>query len=119
VGPQDRKLFREDMFNNLLQDDEKTVWDSFRLVSNNFLENIEVENYKELIEEMLSFYHKVGCNVSLKIHMLHSHLDFFPVNCGIPVRDSKQKSEFPNHVYRPQSTVQLTVTVCAYHSLVQ
>jgi hypothetical protein len=44
--------------------------------------------------------------------MLHSHLDFFPDNCGIPVRDPKQKIEFSNHVYRPQSTVQLTVTVC-------
>jgi len=32
---------------------------------------------------MLSLYHKLGCNVSLKIHMLHSHLDFFPDNCGM------------------------------------
>jgi len=28
-------------------------------------------------------YHKLGCNMSLKIHMLHSHLDFFPDNCGM------------------------------------
>jgi hypothetical protein len=70
------------MFNNLLQGDEKKAWDSFRLASTNFLGNIRAENYKELIEDM-SLYHKLGCNMSLKIHMLHSHLDFFPDNCSM------------------------------------
>jgi len=83
VGPQICKLFRDDMFNSLLQGDEKKAWDTFRLVSTNFFGNIRAENYKEMIEDMLSFYHKLGCNMSLKIHMLHSHLDFFPDNCGM------------------------------------
>jgi len=39
--------------------------------------------HKELIEDILSLYHKLGCNMSLKKHMLHSHLDFFPDNCGM------------------------------------
>jgi len=52
----------------------KKAWDAFHLVSSNFLGNNRAENYKELIEDMLSLYHKLGCNVSLKIHMLHSHL---------------------------------------------
>jgi len=82
VGPQIRKLFRDDMFNNLLQGDEKKSWYPFRLVSTNFLVNIRAENYRELIEDM-SFYHKLGCNMSLKIHMLHFHLDIFPDNCGM------------------------------------
>ena len=30
-------------------------------------------------------YQKLGCNVSLKIHFLHSHLDLFPENCGAVV----------------------------------
>ena len=83
MGPQIRKLFRDDMFNNLLQGDEKKAWDAFRLVSTNFLGNIRAENYKELIENMLSLCHKLGCSMLLKIHMLHSHLDFFPDNCGM------------------------------------
>ena len=54
VGPQIHKLFRDNMFNNLLQGDEKEkAWDAFRLVSTNFLGNIRAENYKELIENML------------------------------------------------------------------
>jgi hypothetical protein len=82
VGPQICTLFRDDMFNNLLQSDEKKAWDAFRLVSTNFLGNIRAENYKKLIEYM-SLYHKLGCNISLKIYMLHSHLDFVPDNCGM------------------------------------
>ena len=83
MGPQIRRLFRDDMFDKLLQGDEKKAWDAFRLVSTNFLGNIRAENYKELIEDMLSLYQKLGCSMSLKIHMLHSHLDFFPNSCGI------------------------------------
>jgi len=83
VGPQIRKLFRDDMFNSLFQGDEKKARDTFRLASTNFFGNIRAENYKELIEAMLSLHHKLDCNMSLMIHMLHSHLDFFPDNCGM------------------------------------
>ena len=83
MGPQFRKHFRHDMFNSLLQGDEKKAWGAFRLVSSNFLENIGAENYKDLIEDVLSLYHKLGCNMSLKIHTLHSHWDFFPDNSGM------------------------------------
>jgi len=78
VGPQFSKLFRDDMFDCLLQGDEKKAWDTFRLISANFLGIFKAENYKELIEGMLLLYHNLGCDMSLKIHMLHSHLDFLP-----------------------------------------
>jgi hypothetical protein len=78
VGLQIRKLFRDDMFNNLLKGDEKKALDAFRLVTANFLGNIRAENYKKLVEDMLTLYHKLRCNMSLKIHMLHSHFDFSP-----------------------------------------
>ena len=61
----------------------KKAWDAFRLVSSNFLGNIRAENYKELIEDMLSLYHKLGCNLSLRIHVLRPHLDIFPDNCSM------------------------------------
>jgi hypothetical protein len=53
----------------------KKAWDTFRLVSTNFLGNIRAENYKELIVDMLSLYYKLGFNMSLKIHMSQSHFD--------------------------------------------
>ena len=48
VGLQIRKLFRDDMFNILLQGDEKKTWDAFRLVTANFLGNIRAENCKRV-----------------------------------------------------------------------
>ena len=63
MGPQIHKFFRDDMFNNLLQGDEKKAWG--RVSSTNFPGNIRVENCKELIEDMLSLYQKLGCNMFL------------------------------------------------------
>ena len=65
VGPQIRRLFRDVMFNSVLQGYEKKASDAFRLVLTNFLGNIRAENYKELIEDMLSLYHKLGCSMPL------------------------------------------------------
>jgi hypothetical protein len=78
-----RKLFGDDMFNNLLQCYEKKAWNAFCLLSTNFFGNIRAENYKELIGDKFLLYYNLGCDLSLKIHMLHSHLDFFPYNCGM------------------------------------
>jgi hypothetical protein len=47
-----------------------------------FLGNRRADNYKDLVEERLSSYQKLGCNMSMKIHFLSSHLDFFSENCG-------------------------------------
>ena len=31
---------------------------------------------------MLSAYQILGCNMSLKVHFMHNHLERFPENCG-------------------------------------
>jgi len=49
------------MFNSLHHGDEKKAWDTFRLMSTNFLGIIRAEKYRELIEDMWSLYHKPGC----------------------------------------------------------
>jgi hypothetical protein len=46
------------------------------------LGNRRAQNYEELVNNLLQSYQKLGCNMSLKIHFLHSHLDFFPENYG-------------------------------------
>lgn len=82
VGPQIRDIFRDEQFDRLITGDEQCAWNAFRLVANNFLGNTKADNYKEIVEDLLVAYQKLGCNMSLKIHFLHSHLDFFPENCG-------------------------------------
>jgi hypothetical protein len=59
VGSQICELFRENMFNNLLQGDKKITWDAFHWVLTNLLWNIMAENCNKWIEDMLSLYHKI------------------------------------------------------------
>jgi len=46
------------------------------------LGNRRAQNYEELVNNLSQSCQKIGCNMSLKIHFLHSHLDSFPENCG-------------------------------------
>ena len=47
-----------------------------------FLGNRRAQNYEELVNNRLQSYQKLGCNMSLKIHFVHSHLDFSQENYG-------------------------------------
>lgn len=82
VGPQIRQLMNDSGFDAVLQGKEKVAWNCFKSVVIGFLGNNKAENFKNLVDEMLSAYHKMGCNMSIKMHYLHSHLDFFPNNLG-------------------------------------
>jgi hypothetical protein len=48
----------------------------------NFLGKVKAENYNELLEDLLNAYQNEGCKILLKVHLLHSHLNFFPPNVG-------------------------------------
>ena len=76
---------KDEYFDKLLQDDEKAAWDSFEFVVKVFWRNRRVQKYEELVSNLLHSYQKLGCNMSLKIHFLRSHLDFFLENCGAVV----------------------------------
>jgi len=81
IGPQIRDLIKDKYIDKLLQGEEKAAWDSFKFVVKGFLENRRAQNYEELVNNLLQSYQKLGCNMSLKIHFLQSHSDFFPENC--------------------------------------
>ncbi|UYV84911.1 hypothetical protein LAZ67_X003967 [Cordylochernes scorpioides] len=82
VGSQIRELQQDGNFQNSLNEVEAAAWNSFRNVRKNFLGSVKVENYRDIVNDMLLSYKALGCNMSLKIHFLHSHLDFFPDNLG-------------------------------------
>jgi hypothetical protein len=48
----------------------------------NFLGNKKAENCEDMISELIENYRALGCNTSLKMHFLDSHLDFLPQNLG-------------------------------------
>jgi hypothetical protein len=48
----------------------------------NFLRNKKAENYEDRTSELTESYRALGYNMSLKMHFLDSHLDFFSQNLG-------------------------------------
>lgn len=82
VGPQIRELVRDPAFDQVLEGKEKEAWEAFKGVVHGFLGNKRDDNYKHLVTVLLQKYRNLGCNMSLKIHFLHSHLEFFPPSCG-------------------------------------
>lgn len=82
VGPQIRKLLHTAEFKNHLNDDQKEAWSSFEALVNNFLGNYRSPNYLQTIMDLLKNYEKIGAHLTLKLHFLKSHADFFPDNMG-------------------------------------
>ena len=48
----------------------------------NFFENRKPVKYKEIVAKLRSSLQGVGVNISIKRHLLCSHLDRFPANLG-------------------------------------
>lgn len=82
IGPQIKKLMQDSDFEKSLEKVEKVAWKSFKDVVTGFLGNNKSKNYENLISKLLTSYHNMGCRMSLKIHLLDAHLDFFPENLG-------------------------------------
>ena len=78
MGPEIRALIRDGKFEDLLSQIAKSAWKSFKSVVEIFLGNRKAPNYREIVSELLQSYQDMGCNMSLKIHFLDSHLDFLP-----------------------------------------
>ena len=78
-GPQIRKMINIEDFIDSLLEEENDAWTAFVDVVRNFLGNRRAENYEEMVRRLLRSYHQLGCNMSIKIHFLFSHLEQFPV----------------------------------------
>ena len=81
-GPQIRKLMNDRDFIKSMNDLEKNAWEAFVSVVKNFLGNRKSSNYKELVKELTRSFQVLGCNMSIKLHFLNSHLQSFPANLG-------------------------------------
>ena len=77
-GPQ----IKDDAFEEAMSLDEKSAWRAFKYIVADFLSNHRSVDYECVVQELLHYYHKIGARMSLKMHFLSSHLDFFPANCG-------------------------------------
>lgn len=82
IGPQIKQMLACKELEEKMNMCEKSAWQAFRQVVNGFLGNNKCDNYKELVEQLINSYSVMGCRMSLKLHYLHSHLDFFRTNLG-------------------------------------
>ena len=82
VGPEIRKLILNEEFDLRLNPIEPAAWNALKSVVANFLGNHRHEQYADMVDNMLKAYEQLGARISLKMHFLHSHLDFFPPNLG-------------------------------------
>ena len=82
VGPQIRQLMFDSSFDASMNDIELADWVAFKNVCAGFLGKHKDMNYVVLIARLLEKYQMMGCNMSLKLHFLMSHLEFFPEKPG-------------------------------------
>lgn len=82
VGQQIRNLMKDNAFERTMNPVEKKAWVSFKEVVAGFLGNKKDLNYKAMVKTMLQNFVKLGCNISVKLHFLHLHIDFFLENLG-------------------------------------
>ena len=68
IGPQIRKLFHNNGFDKMLNEDERTAWNCLKNVCQNFLSSHRADNYSELVTNLLHSYEVLGCKMSLIVH---------------------------------------------------
>ena len=75
-------LLNDDKFTDSMNDREKAAWISFKEVVENFLSNFKSDNYKKIVKNILQNFQEQGCLMSIKLHFLDSHFEYFPENLG-------------------------------------
>jgi hypothetical protein len=81
-GPQIRELLKNPNFDESMEDNERKAWISFKSIITNFLGNHRSPDYERVVDELLQNFQALGARMSIKMHYLSSHLDYFPENCG-------------------------------------
>ena len=61
-----------------MQDIERKAWHSFKSI----VSNHQSQEYERIAIELLNNYQALGARMSIKMHFLSLHLDYFPENCG-------------------------------------
>ena len=81
-GTEIRKLLLDEQCTEKLNSTELAAWKSFKQAVDYFLGKYKAENVIEIVENLLHAYKQLGCQMSLKLHILHAPLDFFKQTWG-------------------------------------
>ena len=75
IGPQIRELMQDKQLYEDLNETERNAWLSFKRICKDFLRNHKTAKYQHIVQDLLTSYKAMRCNMKLKIHFLESHLD--------------------------------------------
>jgi hypothetical protein len=67
-------------FQNSMNVVERNAWTAFKNVIEKLLGTHKDEDYENIVRIMFKNFHILGCNMSLKVHFLFSHLNLFLTN---------------------------------------
>ena len=79
-GPQIRKLMQDQTFTACMTVAERAAWCSYVSMIREFLGNTKASNYRNLVDVMLQNFQALGARMSIKLHYLFNHLEYFPEN---------------------------------------
>ena len=79
-GLQIRKLIQDQTFISHMTALERAAWRSYVSVVREFLGNAKASSYQHLVDLMLKNFQALGARMSIKLHYLFSHLDYFQQN---------------------------------------
>ena len=82
VGPQIKRILASEELEKQRSNLKRNAWQAFRMIVEGFLGNHRRDDYAMVVTNLIESYKKLGCRMSLKLHFLHSHLDFFRDNLG-------------------------------------
>ena len=82
TGPLIRRLIEHEPFNHYLEPIQLNAWKAFQDVISSFFGNIKSPDFERKVANLIQAFEKMGCRMSIKMHFLDSHLDWFPDNLG-------------------------------------
>jgi len=82
IGSLIREVIHDPDFRSTLSCAEKTPWTTFKSLCTKSIWIHKAENYREIVNEKSNCFQVVKCNMSLKLHFLDYHLEFFPQYLG-------------------------------------
>ena len=77
-SPQITELIKNSIFDEALSKAELSAWQSLKSV----VTNLQSAEYEKEIEVLQKSFHQLRTWMSVKLHILMSHLVYFPKNCG-------------------------------------
>jgi len=68
IGTQIRELMQDKQFDEDLNVTEINLWLPFTRICKDFVGNHKAANYQDVVQDLLTSYKAMGCNMRLKIH---------------------------------------------------